>query len=466
MASLALPDLRGPSRVAAGTLAAVVLAALLVPLLESRGESVLWALLGLAGVAVVWAHPQLGILAMVGVLAVTVVPETAGPRLLNLPYLVGGALLVPFVVRVVGERRIVAFESPQVRLLLAIGALAVLSTVWNDVRGLDVQSPGIDKTRWLLGAFVSRLGFLVLFVAFVDRWKHAAAVVAVIVLFTALGSIDAWRSFGSGVSAVARAAGEFGYSTNSNRLAFVCLFATSFVWFYRTSGRAGRWKPLLLPLIVLLPATALATGSRSGLLQAAVLGVFALGGGRGLSVRQRVGAVLLLGALGFALFVATPESTLERATTFDAGVDNPGQRSLQSRFYQIENALGVFARHPILGVGLGNYEAVTTPINDMGRGPHNSYLRALTEGGVGMLGLYLALFVVTWRSLGRAARFAPPEHAWLPQAVRGALLPFLVYSATADTWHADHLYLLVGFSIVAERLALAGVERFRLREAA
>jgi hypothetical protein len=103
--------------------------------------------------------------------------------------------------------------------------------------------------------------------------------------------------------------------------------------------------------------------------------------------------------------------------------------------------------HPFLGVGIGNFQW-TKAFYGLARGAptHNAYLWALTAGGIGVPVLYLLLFFVTYRMLRQLERSGPPELLWLSKGLKVNLFLFLVFSAFADFWLSDFLYLILGLT--------------------
>jgi hypothetical protein len=78
---------------------------------------------------------------------------------------------------------------------------------------------------------------------------------------------------------------------------------------------------------------------------------------------------------------------------------------------------------------------------------------ALSEGGIPLLLIFLGLFVILWRRLG-ALRAPYAQHAELrgfPQFLRVYLVLFLFFSTFADVWIEEHLFLLVGATMLMER---------------
>ena len=111
------------------------------------------------------------------------------------------------------------------------------------------------------------------------------------------------------------------------------------------------------------------------------------------------------------------------------------------------SALKMIASEPIFGVGIGNFNWIAPALWGTSGVTHNSYLWALTSGGVGVLALYLLLFYVTYRMLRQLEKSGPRELLWLSKATKANLLLFLIFSAFADFWLSDFFYLIIGLTI-------------------
>jgi O-antigen ligase len=202
-----------------------------------------------------------------------------------------------------------------------------------------------------------------------------------------------------------------------------------------------------VPFLFFLPATALATGSRSGFIQMIILGVLILKEQEGWSAIKRIQSFLFLGVVLIFLSVIVPASQYMRATSFDPTTQAPGKQSLNHRITRIWNLLETAASNPILGIGIGNFRWVNQSRYGDDRQPHNSYLGTLAESGAPVLSLYLLLFYVTYRMLSQLKRSGPPELLWLSKGLRVNLILFLVFSAFADFWVNDFLYLIIGLTV-------------------
>ena len=209
----------------------------------------------------------------------------------------------------------------------------------------------------------------------------------------------------------------------------------------------------------MLVLTVFLSASRGGVLGLAFTSLL-------LFMRRRAGgsrllygaAVVLLGTLLVGQVV--PEQALERLASLpglggESG--SVGSGSLERRGYTYGVAFDVWQQSPLVGVGPGNWpyvRFVTDPLRSSAA-PHSSILKALAEGGLITLALYVVLFIVTLRALLRCehapaamARAGSDGLAWLVSATRIALVSFLIFSLFADLWDLIFSYLLFGIAAV------------------
>jgi O-antigen ligase len=305
--------------------------------------------------------------------------------------------------------------------------------------------------------FALRLLFLVFVFYFVRTPAQLALFVGLAIALIIAAAGSAWPAFlASGGSD--RAAATFSLGQNENRLAHICLFAISLLWWYRTLGPRPLLRRLCLPLIAFLALTTLATGSRGGLLQFVLLIALVLGSQRGWSPAKRLRSIVLLLCLVVAAIAAAPAAQLMRATSFSPEDVNPAQDSLKNRLNTILVGLEVGAQNPVFGVGIGNFKAVKRTLYGLPRREetHNSYLWAVMAGGVPALGLYLALFWTTHRTLVKLQMTVSRDLLWIVHGFRFNLLLFLLFSAVADFWASEIFALVIGVPMAAAHIAWGG----------
>jgi O-antigen ligase len=360
-------------------------------------------------------------------------------------------------------------RSRQVQVVALITAVLALSALINplDLEALaaaGLRVPTYNPVRLVISRFL----FLVLFVAFVRGPREVRLMVGIFLtlsLAAALGGIAQALTGGIWKARVAeyRAGGPavlLAGAINPNRLAMLSTLAMIFVWEYsRVMKLSWTWIPYAGVLI--LSVTVFLTASRGGVLGLAAAWVL-------LIVRQRrLGGrwlrSLVMAAIALALAVETvPTANWERLTSLPGFVEGgeEGGGSIQRRQYAITVALRVAAQHPLLGIGLGNWEYVrfhTDPSRSTAP-PHNSFVLTIAEAGLPCLLLYLGLFWLTIRELAQIER-SPERMAladdqrlgWIVRSIRVCLGAFLVFSLFADLWELAYFYFLFGLAAVLIR---------------
>lgn len=401
---------------------------------------------------------------------VSLIPEGSG--LVTVNNLLGLFLALLLVYHLYRDGDWSFLRSRQVQLVAAITAVLAFSGFVSGIDAADAIDLGLrltggqDPTRLL----VSRALFLVLFVFFLREPRDVRMIVGVFVVLTLS---TAWSGSeaaitGSGRPEVAdyRAGGVdvlIGSTQNPNRLALIATLALIFIWEYSQANALQRWRWVAGASVLLLVLTVFLSASRGGVLglafAATLLFVRKRGGG---SARFLYGLVILI--LGVTLVgQIVPEQALERLANIPGVGDTSsgaGTGSIERRSYTYGVGLDIWMRAPLVGIGPGNWPYVrfiTDPLRSSAA-PHNSFLKALAEGGILTLSLYLVLFTVTIRALLRCER-SPEVIAvatrdglgWLVPATRIALVTFLVFSLFADLWDLVFAYLLIGIAAVLLR---------------
>jgi len=425
-------------------------ALLLIPLAGLHTISLGAALaVGGVGAAAIIQNPHLGVFAILTAVLIDVDP--IGVRYLSLPYLISAVLALPLTLAILRDRTIWVWHLPQIRILFLLGILFLLSTAAN--YSTASFAPGSETSR-LLTIFFSRMVFMLFFLYFINTREKIEITVWLVVGLISIMAIEALYGFFTKSSIEShvgqdRAHASFSLAENANRLGYICLFATSLLWFYYSYGKAHWWKPFVLPLFFFLPLTSFTTGSRSGFLQTVLLTILILKEQQGWTIRKRVRTLAFLIVAGLLAVAVVPSQNFTRATTFDPSRDTAGQASLKNRIQTDYAALKIGLSNPFLGIGIGNFRWAKLGSEGLGRASntHNGYLWALTSGGVGVFVLYVLLFVHTYRLIKKLERSGPRELLWLSKGLKVNLLLFLLFSAFTDFWLSDFLYLLISLPL-------------------
>lgn len=367
-------------------------------------------------------------------------------------------------------------RSRQVQLVGLLTLALIVSGAWNAVdyreqAELGLRIRGQDPMRLM----ISRGLFLVFFAFFVRR-PHEIRLIAGI--FVTLAAMSAWSGssaalIGAGRSEVADYRGG-GFAVlleaaqNPNRLAMFATLGLIFIWEYLQSNRQMRYRGVAFLLSLLMVVTVFLSASRGGVVGLAVASAL-------MFVRRRQGARGLVYGLAAAIVGAmlisqvVPAESLERLTNLpgmsESVDDLEGSGSIRKRQYTYGIGVQIWSQAPILGVGLGNWSYkrfLTDPVRSAAA-PHNAYLKALAEGGIVTLLLYLSLFYVTVRQLnaivnheGAMAWARADGTEWLVHATRIGLLTFLVFSLFADLFDLIFFYLLIGMATSLIRRYFSG----------
>jgi O-antigen ligase len=192
-----------------------------------------------------------------------------------------------------------------------------------------------------------------------------------------------------------RLSGSSMYMYDANDVGVIMLVAVPLALLvFQTSGR---WGKLGSGLILGAMIGSLALGGSRG----AFLGLITLGGvlllfGDHFSVIKRIGAVALIVAL---LVAFAPPGYWRQMETIIRPEEDYNRTAQEGRMQIWKRGVGYFAAYPIFGVGIQNFGRAEGTISPLARNaipgetrllfqaPHNSYLQAAAELGVG--GLYL-----------------------------------------------------------------------------
>jgi hypothetical protein len=439
-------------RLAAQGLGIVLLTLVVIYVMSGRELPLLLA--GLAGLFCLWLfkNPHWGVLAIFTFWIIKFSPALFGSRYLALPYIIAALLCVPLALSLLRDREVWVWRVPQVKYLLAIGALFLVSTVWADYKYPISYFPQFDRTADAMREFVTHFLFLVFFLYFVNTRRRLELAVWLAVTLVVASVASAYVNLLS-VSNWQRANASFGVGTNPTSFPYVSLFGASLLWCYYSTAQTTRWKGWIVPFLVGLPVMAIASGSRTGLLQFLVFGALLVVDRSGSwSSSKRIRGVLLLACVLILVSVLVPTVAVLRSTSFTTSVGGAGGHSLNERVNIVYSGVAIAASDPLLGVGIGNFVWLNTSLYGLKKAPHNSYLWALAEGGIGVLILYLLLFRATYRMLTRLEAAGPPDLLWLAKGLKFNLILLLVFSLTDDTWLTTLFYFLLGATIALYRM--------------
>jgi O-antigen ligase len=398
-----------------------------------------------------------------------------GSGLLTLNNVVGMLLLVVLVYHVYRDGDWSFLHNRQLQLVTLLTLALLASGAWNQVdyreqAELGLRIRGQDPMRLMF----SRGLFLLLFVCFVRRPREIRLIAGIFVI---LALMTAWSGssvaiLGGGREEVAayRAGGTavlLEAAQNPNRLAMFATLGLIFIWQYIERNPGVRYRGFAFAGALLMVVTVFLSASRGGIVGLGVASAL-------MFVRRRQGMKNLVYGAAAALVAAMlvgqllPPEALERITNIpglSSAESGEGTGSVERRQYTLGVGVKLWAEAPVLGVGLGNW-SYRRFLSDPARStasPHNAYVKALAEGGIVTLFLYLALFYVTIRQLntivahpGAMAWARSDGIDWLVHATRISLMTFLVFSLFADLFDLIFFYLLIGLAAALIRRYFSG----------
>ncbi|HSA99608.1 MAG TPA: O-antigen ligase family protein [Anaerolineales bacterium] len=179
----------------------------------------------------------------------------------------------------------------------------------------------------------------------------------------------------------------------------------------------------------------------------------------------------LVGLAGFGVFILLipflPASYRDRFVTLNDFTAQNGiyqDTSFRGRSSEMLTGLAMFAEHPILGVGTGNYpvnyqrytQLIGIEFRAEARDPHSLYIQLLAETGILGTIAFLAMAFSLFGALNKACRElerSPHLHDWLPwmNAIRLAILSYLLTSVFLHNAYIRYFWILVA-------MALAGIQ--------
>ena len=273
-----------------------------------------------------------------------------------------------------------------------------------------------------------------------------------------IGAINEYRlglMLTEGYRVSGRGAGLFG-NTNDMALHLVTILPISLAFFFG-SRRAGK-KMLHAACALIMVFAILVSYSRGAFLGMAVSFVFfALR----ISKRSRFEvAAVFVAILGVILLLAPSGYGTRLLSILIPGLDTAG--SADSRRGELLRSLYIAIRHPLLGIGMGNYQP---NMSYRGLVTHNSYTQVASEMGATALVLYTMFMVKPLRKLSVILRetFAVKEQShfyYLALGLQASLLVYMVSSFFLSVAYTWNVYYLVGYAVCFRRIYESETGRF------
>lgn len=199
----------------------------------------------------------------------------------------------------------------------------------------------------------------------------------------------------------------------------------------------------------LLVAGNVVTFSRGGFLGLIAAAIF-LAWKLGRQQRLGVAAAIFVVAALFLVF-APGNYAVRLLSIFDPSLDAVG--SAIARRALLTQSLIVALRHPLFGVGMGNFHIVSVSEHVS----HNAYTQVAAETGVAALVIYVMFIVEPLRRLRRiefetftARRFSP--FYYLAVGLQASLVGYMVSSFFVSVAYEWYIYYLVGYAVCLRRI--------------
>jgi len=296
---------------------------------------------------------------------------------------------------------------------------------------------------------------IVIFVVLVNvvrtekRLKGLLLLALITGVWLSLGAINDYRlglMTVEGYRAGGRGGGIFG---NSNDMALFLVTIVPIAIALLLRSRSLALKFLFGSCVMLMIAGIVLTYSRGGFLGLLVaLGFFAWKAGR----RHRV-EIVLAGLLIVAAFLAlVPSYAFRLASIVIPSLDPVG--SSEARGGELLRSLYVAIRHPLLGIGMGNY---APEMSYRALVTHNSYTQVAAEMGTAALVCYIMFVVTPLRKLGQIAREtfgvkANSHFYYLAVGLQASLIGYMVSSFFGSVAYLWYIYYLVAYAVCLRRL--------------
>ncbi|HEY0376139.1 MAG TPA: O-antigen ligase family protein [Pyrinomonadaceae bacterium] len=195
---------------------------------------------------------------------------------------------------------------------------------------------------------------------------------------------------------------------------------------------------------LLMSAATMVTFSRGGffgLVCVFLVLVWKLGRRNRLSV---IACSLLAGGLMMALL---PGGLVERLSSMFGSGDSEAAGSAVSRWALLLRSLWISVRHPLLGVGMGNFHMVS--IRE--QVSHNAYTQVSAEMGVAALVIYVMLLLTALRRLRQVERETLNERRdarfyYLAVGLQASLIGYMVSSFFASVAYLYYVYYPIGYA--------------------
>jgi O-antigen ligase len=250
-----------------------------------------------------------------------------------------------------------------------------------------------------------------------------------------------------GYRAAGRGTGIFG-NTNDMALHLVTILPISVALLFGSKGVArkliyGSCAAVMIAAIIL----SYSRGAFIGMLIALLFIAWKLGRSRRLEI-----VFAVLSFAGVIVLLAPDKYGSRLLSIFIPSLDPEG--SADSRRGELFRSIYVALRHPLLGIGMGNYQP---EMSNRGLVTHNSYTQVAAEIGMAALACYTMFIVTPLRKLAQIARETfdtrrDSRFYYLTLGLQASLIAYLISSVFLSVAYVWYVYYLVGYAVCLTRI--------------
>jgi O-antigen ligase len=250
-----------------------------------------------------------------------------------------------------------------------------------------------------------------------------------------------------GYRAAGRGTGIFG-NTNDMALHLVTILPISVALLFGAKGIAR--KVLYGACAVVMISAIVLSYSRGAFLGMVVVLLFVA-----LKIGRRRRAEIVLAVLAFAgtIVLLAPDKYGSRLLSIVIPSLDP-EGSADSRRGELFRSIYIAVRHPLLGIGMGNYRP---EMSYRGLVTHNSYTQVASEMGMAALACYTMFIITPLKKLAQIGRETfetrrDSRFYYLTLGLQASLLAYLVSSIFLSVAYVWYVYYLVGYAVCLRRL--------------
>jgi O-antigen ligase len=172
--------------------------------------------------------------------------------------------------------------------------------------------------------------------------------------------------------------------------------------------------------------------------------------------RNRALMIVLLLCVFVAFVALAPGEYASRLGSITTAAD----ASSHSRRALLIRSIVVALRHPLFGVGMGNFHIVAIGESVS----HNAYTQVASEMGMAAMIIYIMFTVVPFRRLGLIERETYDTRRssriyYLSVAVQASLAAYMISSSFGSVAYQYYVYYLVGYAVALRRIYEAQIGR-------